>query len=147
MRMPNPWLLAGGAGSAVASLLHFACIAVGAPMYRWMGAGEAMARMAARGEWTPHLLTFGIALVLAIWAAYGWSAAGLIGRLPLCRPALVAIAAVYLLRGAVLFAPGLLRRPDLSDAFLCWSSLAALVLGSCYAIGAWRGWSDVGAMR
>jgi hypothetical protein len=100
-----------------------------------------MARAAERGDMRPALITAAIAAVLAIWAAYAFSGAGLIARLPLLRIALVAIASVYLLRGLVLFVPSALRRPDLSAAFLVWSSLIALALGLIHAIGTWRAWS------
>ncbi|MGJ3626200.1 CoA-transferase [Sphingomonas sp. MMS24-JH45] len=131
-------LAAGGAGSALAAAMHLACIVAGAPMYRVMGAGEGMALMAERGDWTPHLVTFAIAAMLAVWAPYAWSGAGLIARLPLLRYVLAVIAAIYLLRGLVIVQPALLRRPDLSPEFLRWSSAASLALGLCYAAGAWR---------
>ena len=102
-RMPrNNWLIAGGVLSAAASALHLACIVGGGDWYRFFGAGEAMAQAAERGEAYPALLTLAIAAVLAIWAAYAFAGAGLIRRLPLMRTALVAITAIYLLRGAAL---------------------------------------------
>jgi hypothetical protein len=121
-------------------MLHLACIAGGPSWYRFLGAGEGMARAAERGEPRPALITAGIAIVLAIWACYAFSGAGLIARLPLLRIALPAIACVYLLRGLVLFVPGMLRRPDLSPAFLVWSSLIVLAIGAIHAIGTWRAW-------
>jgi hypothetical protein len=137
----SAWLLAAGGLSLAASLLHAACIAGGPSWYRFLGAGEGMARAAERGEPRPALITAGIAVVLAVWAAYAFSGAGLIGRLPLLRLALIAITAVYLLRGMVLFVPRALGRPDLSAAFLVWSSLVVLAIGTVHAIGTWRAWS------
>ncbi|MBW3618576.1 MAG: hypothetical protein KY446_12705 [Proteobacteria bacterium] len=66
----------------------------------------AMARAAERGSPVPAVWALAIAAVLAVWAAYAWAGAGLIPRLPLMRTVLVAISAVYLLRGLVL-APAL----------------------------------------
>ena len=100
--MRNPWLIAGGWLSLAASLLHIGCIIGGPAWYRFFGAGEAMARAAERGEIYPALVTFGISIILAIWAAYAFAGAGLIGRLPLMRTALVAISAIYLVRGLAL---------------------------------------------
>jgi len=137
----SAWLLAGGGLSLIASLMHFACIAGGPSWYRFMGAGDRMARAAERGEARPALITAGIAAMLAVWAAYAFSAGGLIGRLPLLRTALVIITAIYLLRGMVLFVPSALRRPDLSTGFLVWSSLIVLAMGLIHAIGTWRAWS------
>lgn len=104
-----------------------------------MGAGEDMARAAERGYWSPAVLTLGIAAVLAVWAAYAFSGAGLIGRLPLLRTGLVAIALIYLGRGLAVLAPDAWR-PDLSLTFKLWSSLIVLGLGVAYAVGTWRAW-------
>ena len=97
-----------------------------------------------RGDAFPVIVTLGIALILAGWATYAASGAGLIARLPLLRPVLIAITAVYLARGLVLFWPGLLRRPDLSPAFITWSSLIVLAIGAVHAIGLWRAWTMLG---
>ena len=74
----NPFLIAGGILSALASLLHIAVIAGGPAWYRFFGAGEGMARMAERGSPVPTLITLGIA---AAWTGSmaGWltGAAGL----------------------------------------------------------------------
>lgn len=135
----NPWLVAAGFLSAGAAILHLAVIAGGPDWYRFFGAGEGMARMAEQGSFRPVLITLGIAAILAVWAAYAFAGAGLIRRLPLMRTALVAITAVYLLRGLVL-APLLAFRPDKVDAFTLWSSLIVLVYGLAYALGTWRAW-------
>ena len=136
----NPWLIAGGWLSVVASLLHVACIFGGPEWYRFFGAGEAIAQADARGSWIPALIATGIATLLAIAAAYAFAGAGLIRRLPLMRPALVAISAVYLLRGAMVAMPSAMGRGDLSAAFIFWSSLIVLVYGVCYAAGTWSAW-------
>jgi hypothetical protein len=136
----DAWLLAGGAASLVAAALHLACIVGGPDWYRFLGAGEGMARAAAAGRPGPALLTFAIALVLAMWGVYALSGAGFVARLPLLRPALVVISAVYCLRGAVLFFPDMLRRPDLSPAFLRWSSVIVLAIGLVHVVGIVRSW-------
>jgi hypothetical protein len=136
----NPWLVAGGCLSLCAAALHVAVIFGGPDWYRFFGAGEGFAVAAERGRWTPHLFALGIAAVLAIWAAYAFAGAALIRRLPLMRTALVAISAIYLLRGAMLFMPASFNRPDLSPAFMFWSSLIVLVYGIVHAVGTWRAW-------
>jgi hypothetical protein len=140
----NPWLIAAGALSAAAALLHLAIIAGGPGWYRFFGAGERMARMAERGLVEPALIAAGIAAILGVWAAYAFAGAGLIRRLPLMRTALVAIASIYLLRGLVL-APLLAVRPELVGGFTLWSSLIVLGYGLCYAIGTWRAWPALSA--
>jgi hypothetical protein len=132
-------LLVGGWLSVAAALLHIGCILGGPDWYRFFGAGEAMARAAERGDWTPTLLTLGIAAVLALWAAYAFSGAGWLPRLPLLRTGLVTIATIYLLR-ALVFVPLHVWKPQHSDAFAIWSSLIVLVYGIAYAVGTWRAW-------
>ncbi len=144
MKQPNPWLVAGGVLSVLAALLHLAVIAGGPDWYRFVGAGEEMARMAEQGSPRPALITVAIAILLAVWAAYAFAGAGRFRRLPLMRTALVAISTIYLLRGLVL-APLLLLRPDRVTAFDVWSSLIVLVYGICYAVGTWRAWPALSA--
>lgn len=139
MNLGSPWLIAGGILSLAAAALHVGVILGGPSWYRFFGAGEAMARAAERGAWQPTLITMGIATVLAIWAAYAFSGAGVIARLPLLRTALVAISAVYLLRGLVLF-HAMIFMPAAVTPFLVWSSLIVLVYGVTYAMGTWLAW-------
>jgi hypothetical protein len=138
-RASNPWLVTGGILSALAALLHLAVIAGGPDWYRFVGAGEEMARMAEQGLLQPTLITLAITALLAIWSAYAFAGAGLIRRLPLMRTALVAITAVYLLR-AVMLVPLAVVRPDLVTPFDVWSSLVVLVYGITHAIGTRRAW-------
>ncbi len=140
MREGGGWLAVAGSLSLCAALAHLATIAGGPAWYRTMGAGEPIARAAERGDAFPAVITVGIALILMAWAVYAASGAGLIVRLPLLRTALVAITVVYLARGMVLFWPAVLRRPDLSPAFLFWSSTICLAIGIVHAIGTWRVW-------
>ncbi len=138
----NPWLVAGGTLSAIAAALHVAVIAGGPEWYRFFGAGEAMAQAAERGSARPALITSGIVIILGIWAAYAFSGAGLMRRLPLLRTALVTISFIYLAR-ALALVPVLLIRPSLLSSFDLWSSLIVLVYGLAYAIGTWRAWPQL----
>jgi len=144
MKARHPWLVAAGMLSGLASVLHLAVIAGGPDWYRFFGAGEQMARMAERRSPTPALITLAIALILALWSAYAFAGAGFIRRLPLMRTALLAITAIYLLRGLVLF-PALAIKPEAVDRFTWWSSLIVLAYGSVYAIGTWRAWPALSA--
>jgi len=132
-------LVFAGALSALAAVLHLAIIVGGPAWYRFFGAGEGMARLAERGALRPTLMTFLIAFVLAIWAAYAFSGAGLLPPLPLLRLGLVVIAVIYLLRGSYLFWL-LLTKPNAVTPFWIWSSVIVLVYGAAYALGAWRVW-------
>jgi len=135
------WLRWGAWLTGVAALLHLAIIFGGPAWYRFFGAGERMERLAARGAVYPAVLTAAIAGVLAIWALYGLSGAGVVRRLPLLRPALVLIAGVYGARGllgipAVLLAEG----PYAAELrgrmpFMVVTSLVCLALCVSYAPG------------
>jgi hypothetical protein len=133
------WLIAGAVLSGVAGLLHLAIIFGGAPWYRFFGAGERMARAAEAGQWYPTVVTLGIAGVLLAWAAYALAGAGVIALLPLLKPALVAITAVYLLRG-ILFVPALMLKTGAATPFALWSSLICLGFGLVHLLGVAQGW-------
>lgn len=133
------WLLVGGWLSVAAALLHIACIFGGPDWYRVFGAGEAMARAAARGEGRPVLITLAVAAVLLVWAAYAFSGAGWLPHLPLLRTGLVVITAIYLLRG-LLFVPFNLVRHTHSAEFALWSSAIVLLFGAVHAVGTIKAW-------
>lgn len=135
--------------SVAAALAHFACIALGARAYRFLGAGERMARAAEQGRWYPHLMTFAIGATLLVWAAYAFTAtrraAGIDDLLlPFPRTALVAICAVLLLRGLVVIAPGAWR-PDLSLTFKLVSSLIVLAMAAAFIVGTRQAWPFLNA--
>ena len=139
MNAGRRWLIAGGALSALASALHIAVIAGGPEWYRFFGAGEDIARAAERGSMMPAVITLSIASLLALWAAYAFSGAGLLRRLPLLRTALIAISAIYLARG-LLIVPVALFVPYPEGAFDYWSSIIVLIYGLIHAIGIWKAW-------
>ncbi len=134
----NRWLIIGGWLSVAAALLHVGCIFGGGDWYRFFGAGEDMARAAEAGSWMPPLVTAGIAAMLAIWAAFAFSGAGRIRRLPLLRTGLIVIAAIYLLRGLAIIP--ILIEPLMRTSFNIWSSLIVLGYGIAYAVGTWQAW-------
>jgi hypothetical protein len=132
-------LAVGALLSAVAALLHLGIIAGGPAWYRFFGAGERFARAAAEGRWYPAVVTLGIAAVLFTWSAYALAGAGVVGRLPLLKAALVAITAVYLVRG-IAFAPLVLAKGGALTPFVVWSSLICLVYGMVHLVGLVQRW-------
>jgi hypothetical protein len=133
------WLIAAGILNTIAALLHLGCVFGGPSWYRFFGAGEGMARLAAQGSWRPAIITLGITAILAGWAAYAFSGAGLLPRLPLLRPALILICAVYFARAAA-YPVMLARMPGHSTTFLQVSSAIVLVFAVVHAIGIWTSW-------
>lgn len=120
--------------SAAAAVAHLACIALGAPAYRFMGAGERMARSVEAGKLRPTLVTSAISGVLLLWAAYALGGAGVIQPLPFSSIVLPAICVIYLARA--LGFP-LLRSsfPENSQRFWLVSSGICLVMGLAYLYG------------
>jgi hypothetical protein len=139
---PNIFLITGAALSAIAAALHVAVIFFGAPWYRLFGAGERMARLAEAGSRYPTIVTSAIAAVLAGWSLYALSGAGVMARLPLLRPALCVITAVYLLRGLVI-APLALLAPGKVTPFWIWSSAICLGFGIVHLIGLSQVWGSL----
>lgn len=149
MQTVDRLLVAGGSLTAGAALLHVAIILGGPDWYRFFGAGEGMARMAARGFLYPTVLTTGIATVLGVWALYAFSGAGVVRRLPFLPLALALIAGAFLVRG-ILGVPVVLfvDHPHANElagrmTFMVVSSAVCVFLGLCYAAGAARLWRSV----
>jgi hypothetical protein len=135
----NSALLLAAALSALAALLHVGVIIGGAPWYRFFGAGERMACAAQEGRAYPAVLTSGITVVLAVWAAYALSGAGLLQPLPLRKPVLTFVTGIYLLRGLGLV-PALLFARSKVTLFDVWSSLICAALGVAHLIGVAQRW-------
>lgn len=127
-------LVIGGALSTAAAVAHLACMVLGAPAYRFMGAGEKMARAVEARKRQPTFITLAIAAVLLAWAAYAFAGAGLIGRLPFAKLVLPAICAVYLGR-AVAFPLLKPAFPENTETFWLVSSGICLVVGLVHVYG------------
>lgn len=146
MNRGSRWLIAGGVLSILAALMHLGCIAFGAQWFRFFGAPEALIVEYEGGAMTLVWMTIGISAFLTIWAAYAFSGAGLVRKLPLLRTGLIVISAIYLLRGMSLI-PALLLAPYPRQDFDIWSSAIVLVYGLAYAIGTWLAWPDLRTKR
>jgi len=142
------FLRLAGASSGIIALFHVAIALVGAPAYRYFGAGERMARLAEQGSALPALATLGIAVVFAIWSAYGFTGSRHLRWLPYPRLVLTAVGGVYALRGLVLlpqvvwFFSGHSADVPLRHLFF---SLAALLIGLVYLAGVKQAWQQLSA--
>lgn len=139
MNKGSRWLISGGVLSLLAALLHLACIAFGVSWFRFFGAPELLVASYEDGAMSLVWMTVAIAAILAIWAAYAFSGAGVIRRMPLLKTGLVTITSIYLLRGAFLI-PALINAPYHRHEFDIWSSVIVLAFGIAYAVGTCRAW-------
>ena len=145
MHLPAPlnlWLVLAAALSAVAAALHIGIVFGGASWYRFFGAGERFARAAEQGRIWQHILTSGIAAVLALWSAYALAGAGVLPRLPLLAAGLLTITAAYLLRGLIIVPMLLFARRE-ATSFAVWSSLICLCYGLVHAVGVAKAWPSL----
>lgn len=132
-------LLLGAALSATAAVAHLGCIVIGPCAYRFMGAGERMARAAEAKQLRPTLVTLGIACILFIWAAFALSGAGVIAQLPLTKWGLIGISTVYLTRSVAF--PFIQKKfPENSKMFWIVSSGICGFIGLVHAYGTLSLW-------
>lgn len=144
----NKLLIVGGILSVIAALLHVAIIVGGPEWYRFFGAGEGMAQLVENGSTYPLIITAIIAVILVVWALYAFSGAGIINKLPLLKPVLVAIAMIYLMRG-IFGIPIVIYvdHPYLNElegkmTFMICSSIISLSYGLLYLLGSIQIWSN-----
>jgi len=138
------WLKVGGILSFAVALLHLVIIFVGAPAYRYFGAGEDMAAGAESGSLFPAMMTLVLVIVFAIWGLYAFSGVGMFRRLPLLRIALPLIGAIYTLRGLAVFQQlfQMVTASEQVEAREVVFSVVSLGIGLAYLIGTvinWRG--------
>jgi hypothetical protein len=143
-KTPNKLLLAAACCCGLAALAHAGCILFGAAWYRFFGAGEQIAQLAAQGHWYPPVVTGAITFILLLWACYALSAAGLMRRLPFIRLALVLISSIFLVRGLA-FVWLMPLFPGNSLWFWLVSSAICLLIGSLFAAGSWQQWPVLSA--
>lgn len=138
MARTNPYLTAGGVLSALIAGLHLALAAFPA-LYGYVAPGQsALTEMAVQGSRVTTMVSLALAFLLAVWAVYGFSGAGLIRPLPLLRAALLAIGAIYVLRA--LFLPTEVRMV-LAEGYplrFVLFSILSLAAGLLYLIGSWK---------
>lgn len=98
------WAAYAGWGCLVGAAAHVIGIIMGPDAIAFMGAPKDYVSALRAGDWVvPVGVTLGIAVLLCIWAAYAFSAAGRLPRLPLQRLVCALVAAVFLVRGLFFF--------------------------------------------
>lgn len=142
----NIYLISAASLSALIALLHLACLFVGAPMYRWLGAGDHVVKMAESGKLQPAIAALMVTLGLMLYAFYALAAAGVFGTLsalPLKRT-LFSLLVVLLMVRALAFPYLRSYFPGNSELFWWSSSLLCLLLGLLYAVGVYQVWETLG---
>ncbi len=149
MTSKNRCLIAAGILSAIASFLHILIIIGGANWYRFFGAGEGMAQLAESGSNYPIYITSFIAVALAIWSLYAFSAASGKFQLPFTKAILFLVSFIFLLRAfvgvpaVILIDDPYLNELEAKMTFMVVSSLFCLVLGMLYLYGTLK-WLKLG---
>ena len=130
------WLVCAIINAAIA-VLHLYIIYVGAPAYRYFGAGEVMATKAENGPLVPANVTMGVTVVFFVFSYYNLAAAKDF-KAPFLLYGLMAIAVIYVLRGSVVVAIPFMKEPV--SNFDKISSYIALGIGllHCYGVYLYR---------
>jgi len=128
------------------ALLHVVCLFTGEATARFFTAPPFVMEMILTGSWLIVPVCLAIVAVLGSFGLYAWSAAERMRRLPALRVGLIAIGAIYTLRGlallpqtlAMLHFPGGI--PWQAPVF----SAVALALGLAHLAGVGRRWQELG---
>lgn len=131
---PTRWLQLSGWGALAGALIHVAAIAGGPAWFFYFRAPPPVVASARDGTWLAPVSALTIAAAMALCAAYAFSAAGRLPRLPLMRTALATIATICLLR-AVATIPIYLVWPQLIDTFEVIAGIIWGVIGLGFGIG------------
>lgn len=128
------------------ALLHIVCLFTGEATARFFTAPPFVMELIRSGSWLIVPVCLAIVAVLGAFGLYAWAAAGRMRRLPALRAGLIAIGAIYTLRGlalipqmlAMLHFPG--HIPWQAPVF----SAVALALGLAHLAGVGRRWRELG---
>ncbi len=138
-------------GCALASfalaLVHVVCIFTGEATARFFTAPRYVLELIRTGSWLIVPVCLVIVAVLGTFGLYAWAAAGRMRRLPALRGGLVAVGAIYTLRGLVLIPQALtmLKHPGVFPWQVPVFSAVALALGLAHLVGARRRWRALAA--
>ncbi len=128
------WVILAGVISLVGVVIHIGAIFGGVAWYVYFGAPHGIVESARQGTWLAPLGASVIAGLMALCAAYAFSAIGVIPRLPLLRTGLAVIATICLLRAIVLW-PLMISHPELRNTFEIVASIVWGLAGVGFAMG------------
>lgn len=133
-RTGTAWIHLAGYIALIGTIIHFAAIVGGVPWYIFFKAPPSVVASAREGTWLAPVSTAAIAAAMGLCAAYAFSAAGVIRRLPLLRLMLGGMATVCLVRAFILL-PLLATRPDLRNMFQYVADVVWALAGVGFAVG------------
>jgi hypothetical protein len=141
MRLSKIFLLAAGILSFFAAALHVAILIF--PQWSSIFGESNPPDLAAF-----RVVTLGVTLLLATWGFYGLSGAGLIRRLPLLRPGILVIGAIYITYGLLALSrlfgfAGFLPPSSVLHFQDFFVALGALTAGLFYCAGLAMGWKHL----
>lgn len=128
-------LYVAGGIALLGALIHVGAILGGVSWYIFFNAPPIVVASARAGTWLAPISAGFIAMLMALCAAYAFSALGLLRRLPLPRLMLGGMAFICLLRAFILL-PLSINHPELRNTF---EVLAAIVWGLA-GVGFFFGW-------
>jgi hypothetical protein len=128
----------GGIMNVAVGLVHIGAVFIGPAAFRYLRAGERIAKMADAGSIVPTIVAFGLASVFLVFALYAFSAAGTMRKLPFLRPVVLGIGIVYVLRGVLMIPTAVFvwmqRNMMVEGRDIVYSAVAALI-GLLYLAG------------
>ncbi|WP_166926116.1 hypothetical protein [Flavobacterium poyangense] len=140
MQQKNRLLSLGGYTNILIAIAHLVGLLWANKMFEVTGIGKEMERLAQKHFSLPYLVTIFVAIVFFIFGLYGLSAANKFRKLPFLKPAIFAIAAIYLFRGAGELIYDI-KQQEASQFLEILYSLIALFIGLLFLIGGFRKWN------
>lgn len=129
----------GGYINILIAIAHIIGLFWAQEMYDYTGVGENMRKNAEIHPFLPTAMTLFVSIFFFIFGLYGFSAIGMIKKLPLLKLGIFTIATIYLFRGAV----GSVINIGFESSFQ-WHhllfSFCALGIGFLYLIGGLQKW-------
>lgn len=123
----------GGWANIALAAAHVLMLISAWTTFGWVGIEHEMRELAQQGAALPYVVTLITAGFFLVFGLYALSGAGALRRLPLLRPVLILIAAIYLLRATLGGGITAVLAGDVKESAF---AVIALLIGLCYASGA-----------
>ncbi len=126
-------LISAGIIAFAAAIWHLACIVGGPSWFIFARAPQQVIDSAQQGTLLAPLSTIVVAGAMVVCAMFAFSAAGIIRKLPLIKPALITIAVLCTFRGLIII-PTLMSVNGI-DVWQVVASAVWLYVGICFIVG------------